>query len=294
MACDMKPDFLVIGAAKSGTTSLCDLLARHPAIFMTDPKEPGFFSFDRNYAKGMDWYARFFENAAPGQMKGEGSANYTMLPGFPQTAGRIGRHLPQARLVYIVRHPVDRMVSTWKMLVRRRPGTAGFADSVRDESLRQYFVDRSRYWYQVQAYRQHFADDRILVLFFEDFIESPVKILRRVFEFLEVNPDFVPDSPGRRRNASRSYRQDRPWLAPLRDLGLTRRLRTAMPPAMRARFRRLLTVGYSDQAVCDRNTLAWLAEQLREDTTTFLSFYGRESGFWSLDVEETARFFSQS
>ncbi|NER32103.1 MAG: sulfotransferase domain-containing protein, partial [Symploca sp. SIO1C4] len=74
------PDFLIIGAAKSGTTTLYKYLCRHPQICMSNPKEPDFFAIDHIYDQGIDWYSSLFSEARLKQVCGEASTTYTRLP----------------------------------------------------------------------------------------------------------------------------------------------------------------------------------------------------------------------
>ena len=90
------PDFIIIGAAKAGTTSLYAMLDRHPDIFMPRQKEPEFFARDDLYAQGLDSYAENFAGAKPGQVVGEASTLYSLSPLFGQTAARIKEHLPES------------------------------------------------------------------------------------------------------------------------------------------------------------------------------------------------------
>ena len=83
------PDFVIIGAMKCATSTLHEQLARQPAIFMTTPKEPNFFSDPDIWAKGMDWYRALFTGAGPHDLKGESSTHYTMLPTYPEAVPRI-------------------------------------------------------------------------------------------------------------------------------------------------------------------------------------------------------------
>ena len=182
----MLPNFLVIGAAKSATSRLCVLLGRHPDVFLCEPKEPHFFARDEVFANGMNWYEGLFEGAAGKKAVGEGSTTYTKLPLHPQSAERIARHLPDARLIYIVRHPIDRIESDY--IEALKGGYAVGADF--NKALREFphFVESSCYWKQISAYRRLFPDERILVLFFEDFNADPASVLRRCFVFLGVDP----------------------------------------------------------------------------------------------------------
>lgn len=105
------PDFLIIGAMKCGTSTLAAQLAAQNGIFVTTPKEPNFFSDDAVFAQGLDWYESLFNEAAPGDLKGEASTHYTKLPTHPRTVPRMRTVLEAPRLVYMVRDPIDRAVS---------------------------------------------------------------------------------------------------------------------------------------------------------------------------------------
>ncbi len=287
-----KPNFIVIGAAKSGTTTLCELLAEHPDIFVSDPKEPQYFSHDRNYALGMGWYEQFFAEAGNARAIGEGSVNYTMLPGFQETAARIARDLPGARLIYIVRHPVERMISTWRMLIRDKPGTGSFEEEIAKPELSYYYVDRSRYWYQIQEYRQHFPDDQILVLFLDDFAADPIATLRRCYAFLDVQPDFLPETPGRKKNPSAGYRTDSPILQTIDNIPLLRLLKGLFPDKLRHKLRAKLTTELVAIPYCSQAKRHWLADQLRADTSQFLEFYGKPADFWRMEPDDFEKMFA--
>ena len=89
------PDFIVMGAMKSATSTLHEQLSEQEGFFMTEEKEPNFFSNDEIYAKGLEWYASLFANAAPGDLCGESSTHYTKLPTYPHTVARMRAALPQ-------------------------------------------------------------------------------------------------------------------------------------------------------------------------------------------------------
>src|SRR5688500_18430887 len=105
------PDFIIAGAPRSGTTWLYMLADRHPAVAMARPwrPEPKFFLIDELYERGISYYsANWFDSLPPGRVLGEKSANYLESPAV---AARIHRHLPEVRLVFILRNPVDRAYS---------------------------------------------------------------------------------------------------------------------------------------------------------------------------------------
>src|SRR5271168_5119276 len=108
-----RPDFIVIGAMKSATTTLHEQLARQPGVCMSRPKEPNFFSDDANYAQGWRWYSSHFRGSRAGVGRGESSTHYTKLPTFPRTVERMVRDLPRIKLIYVMRHPIERLVSQY-------------------------------------------------------------------------------------------------------------------------------------------------------------------------------------
>src|SRR5262245_50888304 len=107
------PHFLIIGAMKAATSTLYDQLRQQPGIFLPELKEPNFFSDDASYARGIDWYCGLFAEACPGDLIGEASTHYTKLPTHPATISRMQEVLETPRLIYVMRHPVDRLISQY-------------------------------------------------------------------------------------------------------------------------------------------------------------------------------------
>ncbi|NEO98895.1 MAG: sulfotransferase [Symploca sp. SIO2E9] len=107
------PNFIIIGAMKCATTTLHEQLARQPGIFMTKLKEPNFFSNDERYAKGINWYLSLLESAKADDLCGQSSTHYTKLPTYSQTIERMYQYLPDVRLIYVMRHPIDRLKSQY-------------------------------------------------------------------------------------------------------------------------------------------------------------------------------------
>lgn len=279
----MKPNFLVIGAAKSGTTSLCAKLAEHPEVFVSDPKEPNFFSHDENYVRrGWPWYERLFANANGAKAVGEGTPLYTYFAVHPMAAERIARDLPNARLIYMVRHPLARIESHWRQIVHNGQTTLNFEEAVRSNPE---YVDASKYWRQIQQYRKSFSDDRILILFFEDFVSDPDEVLRKCFEFLEVdNTVRIPDAAEPVNPGTLHYR-DSALLARLRRLPgfdpVFNAIRSVSPKSLRKTVlnwtRKPLQRG---QWTSDLEH--WVLDQIREDIRVFLDFYGKPQNYWDL------------
>lgn len=105
------PDFVLIGAMKCGTSTLAAQLGAQQGLFVTSPKEPNYFSDDDAFARGPGWYAALFDAAQANDLKGEASTHYTKLPDLPQTLPRMQAALTDVRVVYMIRDPLDRLVS---------------------------------------------------------------------------------------------------------------------------------------------------------------------------------------
>ena len=186
-----KPDFIIIGAAKAGTTSLHHHLNRHPSVFMSTPKEPSYFAYDERYARGDGWYLSLFENAKDKQICGEASTNYTNWPRYPDSAERMHALLPDIKLIYIMRHPVERAYSHYLQLIdniRVRDSGHKFTDTFeqhieKDDSV----LLSSNYMLQINRFLQHYPRNKFLFLFFEDFIHNQELTLERIFRFLEID-----------------------------------------------------------------------------------------------------------
>ena len=208
------PDFFIIGAAKAGTTSIYAMLDQHPDIFLPARKEPEFFARDDLYGAGLESYAALFADARPGQVTGEASTLYSLSPFFPEAPARIKAHVPDAKLIYILREPVSRAYSFYVQLIknyqnvtRDRQVHRTFEDFVLPErhahaAPRQKVLSRvndhlpdvpelclagSDYLLQIEAYLAFFSREQMLFLTFDDFLGDQQSTLRRITDFLGVD-----------------------------------------------------------------------------------------------------------
>jgi hypothetical protein len=197
MVQDLRPNFLVIGAMKAGTSSLHRYLGQHPALFTTSRKEPDFFIADRT-ADEQRRYTALFEPAPCGSLVGESSPNYTKLHLFPGTPRRIRAFVPDVRLIYLLRDPIQRMLSHYHHSRRRGRETRSFAKAVRES---ENLIMTSRYCWQLTHYLSEFPRRQVLVITTEDLDVAPVPTLSRVFRFLGVDDEVTVDV-SERRNAA--------------------------------------------------------------------------------------------
>ncbi len=176
------PDFFIIGAMKAATSSLHDQLAALDGVVMSDPKELYFFSDDPVFARGLDWYASHFAGAGPDDLCGESTTHYTKLPTHPHTVDRIAEVVPDARFVYVMRHPVDRLISQYTHMWLEREVTVPFSDAI-DGAVPE-LLDYSRYALQLLPYLERFGADRVLPLFFDRMHAEPDETLQRVADHI--------------------------------------------------------------------------------------------------------------
>jgi Sulfotransferase domain len=181
------PDFLVIGAMKAGTTSLHHYLAAHPQVFMPKVKELDFFTEELGWGRGWDWYRRQFA-AADADIKavGEASTSYTKYPRYRGTAELIGRHLPNARLIYVVRDPFERIRSHYQHNVAIGQEERPIDDAVK---LNPVYIDYSRYAMQIERYLMFFDRSQMLLLTSENLRFKREETIRTVLEFIGVDED---------------------------------------------------------------------------------------------------------
>ncbi len=184
---DSLPNFIIIGAAKSATTTITSILPLHPDIFISKPKEPKFFG--RNYYKGWDWYASRFEAGKEYALRGEGSTMYTSkMKGFHHTPELMHRYLPNLKLIYLVRHPLDRIVSQWRHYRGRHPKSADFNELMSNRHLRRLIVGSSMYYQRLMGFREFYADDQVHCMTFEDLLAEPNQSLQKILKFLGAKP----------------------------------------------------------------------------------------------------------
>ena len=180
------PNLLVIGGLKCGTTSLHHYLNLHPDVQMSRPKELNFFVAELNWSLGADWYMSHFRPEAP--VRGETSPHYTNLPRFRGVAERIGSVAPNARLIYMVRDPIDRALSHYLHNVaggyETRPIESALAD--RDSA----YVHRGLYAMQLEPYLERFGAERVEIVTREELKRRREETMRRAFGLLGVDPSF--------------------------------------------------------------------------------------------------------
>lgn len=192
------PNFLIIGAARSGSTWMSRNLSLHPEVFIPTQKELHFF--DRDYDQGMDCYATHFQlrAAADARVVGEATPAYLHRE---VAAGRIHRHLPDAKLIVCLRDPVERLYSRYWNSRGRFVENKGLSF---EEKLQQKpeFIEEGFYVDHLARYLDLWPRDRLLILLYDDLKAAPREFLKSMYEFLGVDPEFDSELAEHRVNAA--------------------------------------------------------------------------------------------
>lgn len=286
----MLPSFLVIGAMKAGTSSLHRYLAAHPQVFMSTPKELNFFVAERNWTRGLDWYRSHFVNAPADAVAGESSPSYSMYPLFDGVPQRIAEVLPGARLVYVLRDPIERIRSHYlatHYLQRRNPDYAD--DPIQREHLpieravveRDIYVQTSSYALQIERYLEHFPRDRILAVTTGALKARRADVLKRVFRFLGVDPEpglAASEVTEREHNRTAGKRALRPTVHAASSSAAYRTLAAVLPQGLKQAVRERLLKTDVDvrRAELSPALRAALQERLRPDLQRLRALIGEE------------------
>ncbi len=184
---------LIIGAMKSGTTTLFDYLSQHPEICVCQPKEPNFFSCDRQWVQGWNWYQSLWKwNPSVHEIALDASNSYTKIPDWSNAAERISQIKAEFKFIYIMRNPVERIESQYNFC-KTFPGQHRLTFS----EFMPHGIAVSKYAMQLDEYYKRFPCERILLLYFEDLKSRPMELVKKVCEFLNVAPSYNFQSLGK-------------------------------------------------------------------------------------------------
>lgn len=191
------PQFICIGAPKSGTSWLYDRLLAHPAIYITPSKGTNYF--DKEYHRGPGWYSRHFRAAAHYAVCGEISHDYLS---HPKAAERIAHDLPEVKLISILREPGDFVGSNIRWLLAH---TDTYGKGVSGIWANPEIRANTRYIETLARYRNLFGSDQFLVLYYDDLLADPDEFLALIYDFIGVE-NLAISASRERVNKSRASR----------------------------------------------------------------------------------------
>jgi len=264
------PTFVIIGAQKCGTTALHAYLARHPQVSMSRPKELDFFVEDGNWARGVDWYRSKFDPQA--RARGESSPNYTAHPHIPGVPERMAELVPDARLIFMVRDPVDRVRANWIHTYSNRVEHRPMREAVLEQGSE--YVSRSRYHMQLSRYLEHYPMERILILEQEELLSARRQTLKRVFGFVGVRENVWRETYKEERLETSARRRKTP-------LGAFAARQVSPRMWRRMRHRWPLSRPFEHPEI-DHGLRAEIAALVRDDIARLRQLTGREFASWSV------------
>jgi hypothetical protein len=219
------PDFIIIGTMKSGTTTLFRWLQESTGSELCKLKEPQFFSQDKMWNRGLDWYQTLFPDDG---ISGEASPSYTHPDLADTSARRIAETLPDVKLVALLRDPAERLRSHYRHQVQRGRERRDFLDAVSD--VDSIYVRQSRYDLVLAPYLEHFTSKRLLVLQSEALFGEDLSSWNRLLEFLAMPRAARPEQAHNVTAAKAPYTA---LMRSLYDRGITQRLEHVTPRALK-------------------------------------------------------------
>lgn len=287
MADAVLPNLIVIGAGKAGTTSLHYYLDQHPDIYMSRVKEP-FYFHRSDWNQRIPWYESLFPE--PASVRGESSTSYSAYPVLPEVPRRIHELIPEAKLIYVVRDPIDRIVAQWAQHradgKEQRPlqEALEYALVQGDDPVNPYLC-MSCYATQIERYLEHFPLARIHVIDQVELRKDRLATLQSAFEFLGVDDGFNSPAFGQVLNTERDKVRVGLAGARLRDSRIGQLVKDSVPREVRAPVTKPLT-----RLLYRRVKRPTLPEPLRAQLTSVLrpeverlrDLTGKRFAEWSL------------
>jgi hypothetical protein len=283
------PTFAIVGAMKTGTTTLSEALAAHPEGFVPERKEVHFFEADRNWRNGVGWYEEIFAGAGDARAIGDATPLYMF---YPQAVERMAQVIPDARLIACVRNPIDRAYSHYLHYFQRAARESRtFEQAVEDELSRPAerpqvtegalegdprYLAQGRYAEQLVTLAEHFPREQIHVVLLEDLNERPQETFQAVCRHVGIDPEVLPENVGRTANAHIEFRPVWLWRR-LKARGLVDKAPERMARFFVGRFMMREGVPYDPVA---GPTRARLAEHFAPHNQALAEWLGRDLDHW--------------
>jgi Sulfotransferase domain len=271
------PNLIVIGAQKCGTSGLHYYLSLHPEISVSRPKELNFFIAERNWPLGVDWYRSHFDPNA--KVRSEASPNYTAYPQHVDVPERMHSVVPDAKLMYMVRDPIDRIAAHWVHNYAKRREKGDLRTTLLHPNTS--YLTRSHYYAQLQRFLRFYPLERVMVVEQEELRNRRHETLRRIFEFAGVDPGF--SHPGFETQRHRTERKRRANPITQMLASIDRRRGSVSAPRFRALAGRIIPLGRSIEVPDVRGALPpETLRSLRDDAERLRELTGLDLSGWSI------------
>lgn len=276
------PDVLFIGAMKCGTTSLYMDLAQHPQVFLSEDKEPRALCSDEVYtAHGQARYAAIYSSASANQVCIDASTDYSKLPDIQGVAKRALDLLPKGfKVIYVVRHPIDRIISQHYHEYSRGEVGSDINLAVREHPR---FINYSRYAYQLEPWIEAVGRECIKVVLFEDYTEKRTEIVEDLYRFLGFPENLVtPDSSKVYNKSEGKPVLNSFWSNVYGNWMYRKVLRPLIPLIVRTRIRELVLPRAPERpAPLSQETKQWLKSNLTTDVANLYEIQQIHDPWWN-------------
>lgn len=277
------PNLFVIGAMKSATTSLHNYLDLHPEIFMTkDPwKEPGYFVKEINWGRGIDWYLSLFSTAGDEKYRGESTTDYTKAPNYAGVPERIHACCPDAKIIYIMRDPIERAISQYWWEVEYSAEGRKMSVAIINND---WIMNASNYAKQLRPYFEQFGKENVLALTMEELQTSPEVTLKKIFLWLRVTPEFKLN------NAFKTYNRSATEVnrvmgsgifSHLKGTAFWELLKKTLPSSVKTNIKRLLSRPVAKEEDDREETLTVLKPIMQQQVQELSELLGRDFTEWT-------------
>ena len=290
-------DFLIIGAAKAGTTSLASWLGKHPDVCMSSPKETMFFGSPKLFDRGLDWYhANFFSHYCDQDLLGDATPAYSNRDRHPGTPERVLSVNSAAKIIYIVRNPLRKAESTWHMHANLSPflintpeheacclkAREGFEAYISDPSIVANLISVCKYSYQLAPWVSTFGQAHTHVMFLEDLHSNQNSEIFSLCQFLGLDPEPLINTQLQAENTLKQRRTQHKYIQYLTKTGLLK----LFPQSFKS-FWSKTSLASIDQSTNLKpcwpdSSLQYFTKAIDSDLKSFLKANGKSEDFYSL------------
>ena len=288
------PNFLIVGVQKAGTTSIYNYLQEHPQVYMSSVKETNFLEKDwenlppeeqnKNGIVTLEKYSELFADVRDEIAIGEASPNY--LFHYKSSAARIKKYVPNAKLIIVLRNPVERAYSDHLMHMRDAIGYRSLSEQIQHSSHKSFILRKGFYYAPIKYYFDQFGQEQIKVFFYDDLCDNSQEFMQKMYKYLGVDEEFVPNTANKAQVAKIPKNKAINHLLKRNNIlrnTAAKILKTAMPVETRQKLRdRLINLNSQTkkQAHLSPEERQQLIELYREDIWQLQDLIGRDLSKW--------------
>ncbi len=276
----MLPNLIIIGAQKCATTSLHYYLDLHPQISMSRAKELNFFILEYNRYRDIEWYTSCFTNKT--KICGESSPNYTAYPIFSGVPERMYSVLPEVKLIYVLRNPVERIISQYVHYYASEIENRNISDALADLSNDNVYLCRSKYFMQLEQFLNFYPETSILIITMEELYSHRQQTLQRIFRFLNVDDSFFSSRVFHKHKSISKRRKNRIGLFLKQTVG--KNIVYKLSPEIREKANTLIYYPFSrniKRPTLNESIRQRLIDKLKDDINCLRQFTGNDFMEWS-------------